>query len=122
MNFLHYLATIVIIIVVDLPWLMLGSKTSKSMILSIQGSELSLRWLPALVVYFALAYLAHLPKDNTEAFLLGLCIYAVYDFTNYATLKNYSLKFAIMDSLWGGVLFLIVFNILKYFKLDIQKN
>jgi uncharacterized membrane protein len=118
MNFLNYLATIAIIIVVDLPWLMLGSKTSKAMILSIQGSELTIRWFAALVVYFALAYLAHLPKDNTEAFLLGLCIYAVYDFTNYSTLKNYSLKFAVMDSLWGGVLFVIVFNILKWLKLD----
>ena len=120
MNFLHYLATIAIIIVVDLPWLILGSKTSKSMILSIQGSELTLRWLPALVVYFALAYLAQLPTNNLEAFLLGLCVYAVYDFTNYATLKNYSFNFAIIDSLWGGVLFLIVFNVLKYF--GIKKN
>ena len=119
MNFLSYFATMAIIIAVDLPWLMLGSKTSKSMILSIQGSELVLRWFPALVVYFALAYLAHLPTSNIEAFLLGLCVYAVYDFTNYATLKNYSLKFAVMDSLWGGVLFLIVFNILKYFKLSL---
>lgn len=118
MNFLTYIATVVIIVIVDIPWLMLGSSTSKAMIQSIQGSELSLRYVPALIVYFALAYLAHLPKDNTEAFLLGLCIYAVYDFTNYATLKNYSLKFAVMDSLWGGVLFLIVFNLLKYFKLN----
>lgn len=119
MNFLSYFATIAIIIAVDLPWLILGSKTSKSMILSIQGSELVLRWFPALIVYFALAYLAHLPGNNTEAFLLGLCVYAVYDFTNYSTLKNYSMKFAIMDSLWGGVLFLIVHNILKYLKLNI---
>ena len=39
---------------------------------------------------------------------MGLCTYAVYDFTNYSTLANYELQFAIADSIWGGVLFSIV--------------
>ena len=92
------------------------------MILSIQGSELKMRWLPGLLVYIALAYLVHLPKSSLDAFLLGLCTYAVYDFTNYATLRNYSLRFAIMDSLWGGILFLIVYQLLKYFRINYTTN
>jgi len=117
-SFVNYIITILLIIAVDLPWLAIGSKTSKAMILSIQGSELQIRWLPGLLVYIALAYLVHLPKSSQEAFLLGLCTYAVYDFTNYATLRNYSLRFAVMDSLWGGILFLIVYQLLKYFKIN----
>jgi uncharacterized membrane protein len=117
-SFTNYIITILLIIAVDLPWLVLGSKTSKAMILSIQGSELKMRWVPGLIVYIALAYLVHLPKSSQEAFLLGLCTYAVYDFTNYAILKNYSLQFAVMDSLWGGILFLIVYQLLKYFKIE----
>ena len=116
-SFVNYIITILLIIVVDLPWLALGSKTSKAMILSIQGSELKIRWLPGLLVYVALAYLVHLPKSSLDAFLLGLCTYAVYDFTNYSTLINYSLRFAVMDSLWGGTLFVIVYNLIKYFKI-----
>jgi len=114
----NYIVTILLLIAVDLPWLALGSKTSKGMILSIQGSELKMRWLPGLLVYVALAYLIHLPKSSLEAFLLGLSTYAVYDFTNYATLTNYSLQFAVMDSLWGGTLFVIVHNLLKTFNMD----
>jgi uncharacterized membrane protein len=105
-----------IIFIVDLPWLMVTSDTVQKMIRSIQKSDLELRIAPAAIVYIALSYLALIPKNPKDAFLLGLCTYAVYDFTNLATLKNYSLQFAIMDSLWGGILFTIVFHILKYFK------
>jgi uncharacterized membrane protein len=48
-----------------------------------------------------------------QAFLYGISIYAVYDFTNHALLENYDLKFAIADSLWGGILFVIVHHLLK---------
>jgi uncharacterized membrane protein len=42
-----------------------------------------------------------------DAFFMGLAVYAVYDFTNLATLGKYELKFALSDSLWGGVLFAV---------------
>ena len=118
MNILNYLLIAVILLIVDLPWLLAGSKFSKSMIYSIQGSDMEIRYLPSIVVYLALAYLVSLPKNITEAFLLGSSVYAVYDFTNYATLKNYSLRFAILDSLWGGILFVIVHSIIESFKLN----
>ena len=117
MNILNYLLIAFILLIVDLPWLLVGSKFSKSMIHSIQGSEMEIRYLPSLVVYIALAYLVSLPNNISEAFLMGASVYAVYDFTNYATLKNYSLRFAILDSLWGGVLFVIVYSIIDSFKL-----
>lgn len=107
----------IIILIVDLPWLMLTSNISRGMIEKIQKSPLVLRIFPSIIVYIALAYLATIPKSTKQAFLLGLCTYAVYDFTNLAILKNYSLSFALMDSLWGGVLFMIIFNIIKKFKL-----
>jgi uncharacterized membrane protein len=34
----------------------------------------------------------------------GLITYGVYDFTNYATLRKYKLKLAIIDCLWGIIL------------------
>jgi uncharacterized membrane protein len=84
------------------------------MVRKIQGKDIELKAGPAIVVYFALAYLALLPKTAMEAFLLGLCVYAVYDFTNLATLANYDWRFAVADSLWGGILFTIVHYALTY--------
>jgi len=115
---LTYLAIPFIIILVDLPWLVLGSKKSSSMIKDIQGSDLSVKWIPSIIVYVALSYLALLPKTNLEAFLLGSAVYAVYDFTNLATLNKYKTWFAVSDSLWGGILFVIVFNVLKWLKIS----
>jgi uncharacterized membrane protein len=36
--------------------------------------------------------------------LFGLFAYATYDFTNYATLKNWSLSLSLVDLAWGTVL------------------
>ena len=69
---------------------------------------MTLRWEGAPIVYIALAYLLLQTNSNMQAFLVGLSTYAVYDFTNYATLTNYELKFAIADSIWGGILFSLV--------------
>lgn len=35
--------------------------------------------------------------------LFGWILFGVYDFTNYSTLRNYSLVFAMVDTAWGGV-------------------
>ncbi|MCI0353610.1 MAG: DUF2177 family protein, partial [Acidobacteria bacterium] len=36
--------------------------------------------------------------------LFGFILYAGYDLTNYATLKGWSLKAALIDIVWGTVL------------------
>ncbi len=115
---LRILALAAIIVVVDLPWLYAVQPYTSAMIRSIQnGKDAVFRYEGALVVYLALGYLATLPKSAMEAFLLGLCVYAVYDFTNYATFAKYRAEFGLMDSLWGGVLFSIVYTIKKYLDL-----
>ncbi len=115
---LRILALSAIILIVDLPWLLAIQPYTSAMIRSIQkGTDAVFRYEGALVVYLALGYLATLPESTMEAFLLGLCVYAVYDFTNYATLAKYQLGFGILDSLWGGVLFAIVYQIRKFLRL-----
>lgn len=105
----------VLLALLDLPWLMVSGPYVSAMVQRIQGSALQLRFLPAIVVYIALAYLLTQTETPLQAFSMGAATYAVYDFTNLATLKNYSLPFAIMDSLWGGILFAIAHTILNRF-------
>jgi uncharacterized membrane protein len=102
-------------IVCDAPWLLFTSESAQKMFKAIQGgTPLQFRLIGAIPVYLALAYLVQLARSTTEAFLLGLCVYAVYDFTNYATLAKYELSFAVADSLWGGLLFVLVRTIAIY--------
>lgn len=49
----------------------------------------------------------------SEMFLLGISIYGVYELTNYTTLKDWSLKMVLLDTLWGGILFSSTFYILN---------
>ena len=94
-----------IALAIDVPWLLYIQPTASKLIHGIQGSALSIRFAPAAAVYAAIGFLLTRARSPTDAALIGAATYAVYDFTNYATLKNYTLDFAIMDIIWGGVLF-----------------
>jgi uncharacterized membrane protein len=117
MQNVKFLIALVLIPLIDAPWLYYQSSAAKGMLESIQGGRpLSMRLWPALVVYIALAYLLLQQTSVTGAFLSGMAVYAVYDFTNLSLLKDYTLQFAVMDSLWGGVLFAIAYWILQKIK------
>ena len=77
---------------------------------NIQGSDLKLKIYPTILCYvflvFALNYFIISKNASTDdAFLLGLSIYAVYEFTNFAIIDKWPVKAVIMDTLWGGILF-----------------
>uniref|UniRef100_A0A6C0EUH6 DUF2177 family protein n=1 Tax=viral metagenome TaxID=1070528 RepID=A0A6C0EUH6_9ZZZZ len=76
----------------------------------VQGSGIKLNMYAAILCYVALVFGLYyfIIKDGRsiyEAFLLGIVIYSVYDLTTLALLKNWSVKTAIIDTLWGGILF-----------------
>jgi len=98
------LVGMVLLVIIDTPWLLINQTWAGGMIRSIQGSSMSIRAVPAILVYLFMAYLLLIPKTYAEAFIMGACVYGVYDATNYATLKDYSPLFAVADTTWGGVL------------------
>jgi uncharacterized membrane protein len=106
---------ILVLIAVDAVWLLTVGRYAVGMTERIQGSPVVFRFLPALVVYVALAYLVYQANSVQDAALLGAATYAVYDFTSLTILKKYELGIAAADTLWGGVLFAITFSILKRF-------
>jgi uncharacterized membrane protein len=108
-----YLKAAFILVCVDLIWLSTGGIFARAMTERIQGEAVSFRYIGAVVVYFAMAYLLLDTRSYKEAFYHGLATYAVYDFTNYALFEKYDWKFAIADSLWGGLLFMIARYLLK---------
>jgi len=107
-----FVAAFFILILLDLPWLYLQSGRSEAIIRKISGS-FSVRLLAAIPVYLALAYILMQQTSLRGAFLTGLAVYAVYDFTTLALFKDYPLWFAALDTLWGGVLMSIAFLTLR---------
>ena len=102
-----------LILAIDIPWLWSTSGSSLAMFKKIQGVPVRFSLWAAVVVYIALAYLLLQQTSVQGAFLNGAAVYAVYDFTNLAILKDYTVQFAVMDTLWGGTLFALAHYIIS---------
>lgn len=99
-------------------------KTSwRKMIADIQGSHFELRLFPAIGVYILLSFALHyfvIKQSRTviDAALLGLVIYGVFDLTNAALFKKYKVLPALIDMVWGAILFgLSAFTVKSLFRL-----
>jgi uncharacterized membrane protein len=112
---LQYLAAIGIFLFIDSVWLLTGGIYARQLVERIQGRPLNVRYASAAIVYLAMAYLVLKADSTMEAFLQGLATYAVYDFTTHALLTNYDWRFAIADTIWGGILFALTHLALKGF-------
>jgi uncharacterized membrane protein len=60
--------------------------------------------LAALVFVVAPSQKESLAATIAKGALLGFCIYGVYDFTNLATIRNWSLLTTVVDISWGTFL------------------
>jgi uncharacterized membrane protein len=111
---LSQLATVVVVmLVLDGVWLTANNPYHRSTFAAIQGKPLSIRFLPAALIYIimvaAVWFFAVEPSHSWvdaagRGALIGLSMYGVYDMTNYATLSNYPLFFAVSDMMWGTFL------------------
>lgn len=110
-----YLKAAAILVMVDMFWLLTGGIYARNMTERIQGSPLHFRYIGAVVVYACLAHLLLQTTSMTNAFITGVMVYAVYDFTNYALFEQYDWRFALADTLWGGILFVGARHLLKAF-------
>ena len=87
-------------------------------IAAVQGSPMTVNLFGAVVTYvfliFGLNYFIIRPgRSAGDAFLLGLVVYGVYDFTNLALLSKWQLFTAVTDTLWGGTLFYLTTRLVR---------
>lgn len=109
-NIKKLLIVTVLLIAIDSAYLSLVMKTFSEQIIKVQRVVMTFKIEGAIACYFALIFglyyfIIEPKKSPFDAFLLGIVIYAVYETTNYATLKKWSPYLVIMDTLWGGILF-----------------
>ena len=110
-DFLMLLSAIVLI-AIDFMYLQSIKDYFQKQVQSVQGSAIQINYLGAAICYVFLIvginYFIIKPNRSVkDAFLLGLVIYGVYETTNYALFKNWSIITVIIDTLWGGTLFAI---------------
>jgi uncharacterized membrane protein len=104
------LVSAIVFITTDFVYLNVIKDYFNNQIISVQGSPVKLNYLGAALCYIFLIvginyFIIKPRKSVNDAFLLGIVIYGVYETTNYALFKNWSMLTVIIDTLWGGLLF-----------------
>ena len=117
-----FITAILTILFLDYIWIGIIYKNKyMNAIASVQGSELTVRYGSAIVVYLAIATMIivwilprveAVTKNKSDLMmnsfkyggLLGGLSYAIFNFTNNAIFKNWTLETAIVDTLWGSFL------------------
>ena len=99
-----------IMLVLDFTYLYLFKDFTLPLLKSIQKADVTVNIMSALMCYILLVsglyyFIIKNSASIKDAFLLGVLIYGVYETTNYAFFKDWSLLLVILDTLWGGILF-----------------
>ena len=120
-----YILSTIMFPLVDAIYLSSVSGKYNAMLTKIQGKGIQFKMVHAVLCYICLLGLINyfIIKDNRDykdAFLLGLGVYGVYEFTNAAIFEKWELWSVVIDTLWGGTLFALV-TMLTY-KVDMVLN
>ena len=116
----NFLLLSVIILILD--YIYLGSILKDpfmKVIKKIQKKEGKVNFYYAAVVYLLMITSIHYfiiteERAPFSAFILGIIIYGVFDFTNLAIFADYPIGLAIHDTIWGGTLFFLTTLIFDY--------
>ena len=121
MNIKLFIIFSIVFLILDISWIQIFVKKFGPMIEKVQGSPMIVNvygalgaYIVMLFTYYNIIYDGDMP-NYTRAALLGLAVYGTYEFTNYATIKNWDLTVLLMDICWGsivGVLSLYITNLI----------
>ena len=110
---IRMLIAAILVVAVDSFYLKMVKGHWENQVKAVQKNAMQINLTGAALSYifiiFALNYFI-LRKNASvgDAFLLGLAIYGIFEFTNMAIFKEWQLYTVITDTLWGGALFAIV--------------
>jgi len=109
MNIVDILVPAIVLICIDFVYLSSFGGKFVELIERIQYSKFNMNFIGVfgsyLLIVFALYYFIIKEKKSVfDAFVLGVVLYGVFDFTNIALFKKYDLVIALIDTLWGGIL------------------
>jgi len=120
-EFKHRFFSSMTLLILDFIWIStyMGGKYN-ILVNKIQNSKMEVKTIYAVFAYSLMLLglnIFVLPKIDTEnvkvsdcliyGFLFGVILYGVYDFTCAAVLKDWDIKLAFIDILWGGLVYFI---------------
>jgi|TARA_B110000967_G_C18856429_1_gene547487 uncharacterized membrane protein len=124
---INLIITAILFVSIDSIYLKLISPLFNSLIYNIQGSSIRMRLDGAIIAYLCIIgvfnyFILYKGANIIEAFALGLFIYGIYEGTNRALFSKWTTSVMIIDTLWGGILFSLVFILFKIINQNLLKN
>ena len=109
----QYLLTSFILLALDAFYLNLTKNYFNNQVQLVQGSPIKLNMPATIACYILLSlgifyFVVQKNLNYLETFALGIFVYGVFDTTTMAIFKNWKLTSVVMDTLWGGTLFVLV--------------
>ncbi len=99
----------VILLILDGIFLFANSHMFQLQVAEVQRVSLQMKPMGAVICYILLIFglyyfILREHKPISDAVILGVLVYGVFESTNYALLKKWNLKTMMIDTLWGGTL------------------
>lgn len=109
----------IILLLLDFAFIYTNKRAFEEEVASIQRVVIQIKPEGAIACYFFLIlglyyFIIRKKKPIIDAFILGLVIYGVYEFTGYAIFKKWDPYLVILDTLWGGTLMAITTAFVYY--------
>jgi uncharacterized membrane protein len=98
----------------DMVWFQLSGPTIYGpMFAQINGQSGYMVIPSAIISWLLIATLINrFAKSNMDALVLGLLSYGIYNATNFATIRQWTLSTFIIDTLWGGIVCMTAYALL----------
>lgn len=116
---IKYIIPVITIVLLDTIYLYTTKSIMETQIKNVQGSPVKLNILSAILCYITILlglyyFIWREHKPVKDAFLLGMFVNGVFEFTNMAIFKDWTPFVVVLDILWGGVLFALTTFIFYY--------
>jgi uncharacterized membrane protein len=113
-----FLIAAILFVVIDGIYLNLMKGYFLNQVQKVQNSPIKMNIIATFICYILLItglnyFIIGPKKSSSDAFLFGLVVYGVYETTNWALFKNWSILTVLMDTLWGGTLFALTTYIVQ---------
>jgi uncharacterized membrane protein len=107
--------TWVVLILLDMIWFQISASTIYSPIFTKINGMSGYLVIPSALLSWALiaTLITMFAKNTTESFTLGVLSYGIYNATNFATIRHWTLRTLIADTLWGGIVSALAFTLVS---------
>ena len=117
---MDYLISSASLLTLDSAYISLTKPYFSGLVKNIQKQSMDVRMFAVIAVYVHLSFGLYVliiskRRPPKEAFYLGLVIYGVFELTNYALFKEWSVLPVLFDTLWGGILLYLATRITYLF-------